>query len=93
VEEAVQTFEPLVTEVHRASEAKAEPKHKPSLPAGLVRLREAGREAGNALLFGGLLAILSLVLALVLLLGPGKEADVVWPEEFQSVQSVLVEGP
>jgi hypothetical protein len=62
----------------------------------LVRLQEAGREAKSALLSAGLLAVLSLVLASVLALSPGKEADVVWPEEFQSVkgmQSIPREGP
>jgi hypothetical protein len=91
VETSLQTFESLVTEVHPASEAKAA--LTPSLPAGLVRLREAGREARNALFAAVLLAILSLLLTLVLLLGVGREADVVWQEEAQSIQSVLVEAP
>jgi len=91
VEEVLQTFEPLVTEVHQASEAKAP--LVPSLPAGLVRLREAGREAQTAFFAAGLLALLSLVLSGVLFLGGGRGADVVWQEESESVQSVLVEGP
>ncbi len=88
MEESLQTFEPLVTEAHPASEAKAA--LAPSLPAGLVRLREAGREARNALFAAGLLSILSLLLSLVLFLGVVREADVVWQEE---AQSVLVEAP
>jgi hypothetical protein len=91
VEEVLQTFEPLVTEVHPALEAKVP--LASSLPAGLVRLREAGREARNAFFAAGLLALLSLVLSGVLFLGGGRGADVVWQEESQSIQSVLAEGP
>lgn len=91
MEEDLQTFKPLVTEVHPASEGAAS--LATVLPAGLVRLRETGREARSAFLAAGLLAVLSLLLSLVLFLGIGKEADMVWQEEFQSVQSVLVEEP
>ena len=91
MEESVQTFEPLVTEIHPASEVRAT--SAPRLPAGIVRLRDAGLETKKALFMSGLLAIVSLVLLGVLLFGSGKESDVVWLEESQSVQSVLVEGP
>jgi hypothetical protein len=95
VEERVETFEPLVTEIHPAAEASvltlAIP--DPVLPAGLVRLNRTGREARNALLASGLLALVSLVLLTVLLLTRGTVAEVVWQEESQSIQSVLVEAP
>jgi hypothetical protein len=91
MEENLQTFQPLVTEVHQASEGAAT--LAPVLPAGLVRLRETGREARSALFAAGLLAILSLALAAVLFLGLTKEVDVVWQEDSQSGQSALVEGP
>lgn len=91
MEENLQTFEPLVTEIHPVPEGEAA--RVQSFPAGLIRLRETGREARSALFAAGLLAVLSLLLTLVLFLGMGKEADVVWPEESQSIQSVLVEGP
>jgi hypothetical protein len=95
VEEKVQTFEPLVTEIHPAADASAAMPAIPApvLPAGLVRLRRTGRELRNALLAAGLLALVSLVLLAVLLLTRGREADVVWQEEFQSIQSVLGEAP
>jgi hypothetical protein len=92
VEERVEMFEPLVTEIHQAEEA-AGLSRAPTVPAGIARLKKAGREFRNALLLAGLLAVLSLILSAVFFLSPGKEADVVWQEEFQSVQSVLVEGP
>jgi hypothetical protein len=92
VEESLQTFQALVTEVHQSSEAEATGAVS-SLPAGLVRLRETGREAQGAFVSAGLLLLLSLALTAVLFLSPWKGADVVWQEESQSVQSVLVEGP
>jgi hypothetical protein len=91
VEENVQTFLPLVTEIHPVPEVRGA--LAPQLPAGIVRLRDAGRETRKALVMAGLLAVVSLVLLGVLLLGSGKESDVVWMEESQSAQSVLVEVP
>jgi hypothetical protein len=88
VEECLQTFEPLVTEVHQTPEAEVA--RAPSLPGGLVRLREVGREARNAFYAAGLLSILSLVLSLVLFLGLGRDALVVWQA---GDDRVLVEVP
>jgi hypothetical protein len=91
MEESVQTFEPLVTEIHPAPKVPAPV--APRLPAGILRLQDAGREMKKALFMSGLLAVVSLVLLGVLLFGSGKESDVVWLEESPSAESVLVEGP
>ena len=88
MEESVQTFPPLVTEIHPAAEAKLIA--QAALPAGLLRLRETGREARRALLAAGLLGAVSLVLAAVLFFGRGSDALVVWQA---GEDRVLVEVP
>ena len=87
MEESVQTFEPLRTEIHHAPESGLA---LASLPAGIVRLREAGHEARKALILAGLLGVVSLAILAVFLLVPGGDALVVWQE---GDERVLVEGP
>lgn len=101
MEEKIQAFEPLYTEVHPAGEGSlpetAGPRQEAGkLPAGLVRLQEAGRDARNAFMMAGLLSLISLALFAVLFLTQTEGAAVVWPEEGQSIQGVkstLVEAP
>ena len=88
MEKDVQTFEPLRTEIHQASDA--DPFLAPFGPAGIARLRSAGREARGAFLVAGLLAIVSLVLSAVLFFGLGNDVLVVWQE---GDDRVLVEVP
>jgi hypothetical protein len=88
VKEILQTFEPLRTETHSASKANAAA--SPSVPAGIIRLQRAAREARSAFLAAGLLAFIALVLSAILFLGPGSAALVVWQE---GEDRVLVELP
>jgi hypothetical protein len=88
VEENIQKFEPLRTEIHPGSEGGLAV--ETSVPAGIVRLQDAGGEAKKALFFAGLLAFVSLAIIAVLIFGPGGDALVVWQE---GDDRVLVEVP
>jgi hypothetical protein len=88
VEENVQSFEPLRTEFLPAPVGG--PVTMPSVPAGIIRLRNVGREAGKTVLLAVLLATLSITLAAVLSLDAGKGALVVWQE---GDDRVLMEVP
>jgi hypothetical protein len=90
----IESFAPLLTQVNPApsGDVIAAQNSGVELPSGLGVLVRAGASLERALLVSLLLLVVSLVLGGVLLAFPGRERSMVW-EEFQSVQSVLVEVP